>query len=70
MRRFVEEIQVRDSLIARKIIEALETKNWDDNSPVYEVDVYKSEGYDPVHNPREGYRGCAIKIFVREDVNA
>lgn len=71
MRRFIEEFRVVDPRIAEKIIAALETKSDDKRDPVYEVDVYNSQMYDPVSNvaKEDRYRDTIlIKVFVREEL--
>lgn len=69
MRRFVEEIRVTTPEIAEKIITALETRIDDKHDPVYEVDMFVDNGFDPCTGKRasSGY-SCIIKIFAREDV--
>lgn len=77
MRRFIEEITVRDPEIARKIILALEGDRKKEEpasssnatiaarEPVYEVDLYEEGDFELRSN---GPRGMArLKIFVRED---
>lgn len=70
MRRFVEEIRVKDPQIAEKIIAALETRKEGSYDPAYEVDMFISEGIEPV---REREARCvevvSLKIFIREDLN-
>lgn len=76
MRRFIEEITVRDPDIASRIIHALEGKKEKSSEdahstirtrePAYEVDLYEEAGgRDPLSN-----RVCEcirLKVFVRED---
>lgn len=74
MRRFIEEISVRDRDIANKIIEALETEEKENRfAPKYEVDMYENP-YDPKRDEfGKAYPGecvCLLKIYVREDVKA
>lgn len=77
MRRFIEEIQVRDPMIANKIIAALEAKPDDEKDPVYkreprnnyEVEMYEHHRvWDPCKNKSDDYPYISLKIFVREDV--
>lgn len=67
MRRFIEEIQVGNPMIADKIITALETRSENKNDPVFEVDMYGGFEYDPCAKPGDRSRGCVLKIFVREE---
>ncbi len=70
MRRFIEEIRVKDPKIAVKIIAALETRKEGSYDPVYEVDMFITEGFEPV---RDREARCvdvtSLKIFIREDIN-
>ena len=71
MRRFIEEIRVTDPQIAEKIIVALETRSEDRRDPVYEVDMFNTQTYDPCSSKsrEERYGECVLlKIFVREEL--
>lgn len=77
MRIFVEEITVRDSAIADRIVKALETNQVDTEptgglrnvEPKYEIDLYEhNRDFDPVRNKPDECPYITLKIFVRRDV--
>lgn len=77
MRIFVEEITVRDSAIADRIIKALETKPVEKDpscalrnvEPDYEVELYEhNRDFDMARNKPGDHPYITLKIFVRRDV--
>ena len=77
MRIFVEEITVRDSAIADRIIKALETNPVNPEptgglrnvEPKYEIDLYEhNRDFDPVRNKTDERPYITLKIFVREEL--
>ena len=71
MRRFIEEIKVKDTNIAYRIAAALETRDANHIDPAYEVDMYATESFVEGVRDREArcVEATAIKIFIREDIN-
>ena len=70
MRRFVEEIRVQDPMVAERIIKALETKSEDKRDPVFEIDMFDGDPYEPISNKaRSSERPyCVLRIFLKEDL--
>lgn len=65
MRRFVEEIHVRDPKIANTIAAHLELAT-DDKGNSYEVEMYeRNREFDITRNKPDEFSFIALKIFVK-----